>query len=352
MKRLKETFCYKGSPFVARPVRTDSYVWHLTSPLNRLNIAFEGILPVYGLLFANNENERIGAMWHWDTEYDCNDGSHLDYWRIDVRKAGVRWYCEAEFDLPNSQKCTFVCTPSPIPVEAITLFRHDESLKFIPSKYNEYGVERDWTSHGYAVKDLKDDFEKLYVKRTEGVASCSLRQLPLKRVDPILLLTKNSAKDRSNGQLAFYELPKLFEEQTEQTLAAIQMKCFGSFYETLFKNRMPIHRKEDWEQLFNALLVNKPGLHKGVHTGRFHMISIISELNTSYTDFDILITLPFNDVKEYRFFKMDWSKHLNSYSMEEYVSGAYHKRTNLQFSNRYYCSDALNRFLFENKRTR
>ena len=181
MRTKEETFIYKGAPFVTDPVATAPYVWHLTRERNRSNIAKEGILPLHGLVFANNINESIGPMWHWDTEMECWDGDHLDYWRIDVRKAGVRWYNDYNLDY-HGPWGRYVCTPSPIPVEAITLFRHDESLKFIPSKYDEFGEERDWITYNYAVALLKSEFEKLYVKRMDGVASCSLRQLPLKRV--------------------------------------------------------------------------------------------------------------------------------------------------------------------------
>jgi hypothetical protein len=179
----QKTFIYKGKPFVTEPVRTGPYVWHLTGERYRLKIATEGILPMRGLVFANNINDDITHMWHWDTEMECLDGSHLDYWRIDVRKAGVRWYNDTNLDYERAWG-RYVCTHSPIPVEAITLFKHDDSLVFEPDEYDEYGEKHDWVSYSYAVKHLKGKYEKLYVRKMDGVASCSLRELPLKKVDP------------------------------------------------------------------------------------------------------------------------------------------------------------------------
>jgi hypothetical protein len=75
-----------------------------------------------------------------------------------------------------------VCTPTPIPVEAITLFQHDDALIFNPDELDEYGHLQDEHSKLWEVKRLKGEFEQLYIKRTNGVANCSLRQLPLKRV--------------------------------------------------------------------------------------------------------------------------------------------------------------------------
>lgn len=98
MRTKTETFFYYGRPFVTDPVETESYVWHLTRESKRSNIAKEGILPIYGLVFANNINDDITCMWHWDTEMECWDGDHLDYWRIDVRKAGARWYNDYNLD--------------------------------------------------------------------------------------------------------------------------------------------------------------------------------------------------------------------------------------------------------------
>ena len=346
----EKQFIYKGEPFITEAVKTASYVWHLTGKSNRLNIALEGILPIRGLVFANNVNESIGPMWHWDTEMECLDGDHLDYWRIDVRKAGVRWYNDTNLGYEKAWG-RYVCTPSPIPVEAITLFRHDDSLKFKPSKYDEYGEERNWVSHYYAIKELKRNYEKLYVKRTEGVASCSLRQLPLKRVDPIALLAEDIEKDKANSNLAFSVLPILFEERPAQTAAAINMKGFEFFYETLFKNRKTIGSKDDWERLFRALSVNDKYIQRGCDEGRFHQVSLYNWHEAHYADTDIFITLPSKDAEVYRFFRRVWSESLNSFLMEEYICGAYHNRTNLEFQAPFYCPDALDKFLLENPKT-
>jgi hypothetical protein len=177
----QKTFIYNGKHFVTEPVRTEPYVWHLTGERYRHKIANEGILPVRGLVFANNINDDINRMWHWDTEMECLDGSHLDYWRIDVRKAGVRWYNDTNLDYYGAWG-RYVCTPSPIPTDAIDLFEHDESLVFEPYEYDENGERKDRNTIMWDIKLLKGDYEKLYIKRMDGVASCSLRQLPLRRV--------------------------------------------------------------------------------------------------------------------------------------------------------------------------
>jgi hypothetical protein len=141
----------------------------------------EGILPVQGLVFANNVVDNINDMWHWDTEMECLDGSHLDYWCIDVRKARCHWYNDSNLDYYNAWG-RYVCTPSPIPIEAITLFKHDDALVFNPGELDEYDELRDEYSKMWEVKRLKGEFEQLYIKRDHGVAHCSLRQLPLKRL--------------------------------------------------------------------------------------------------------------------------------------------------------------------------
>jgi hypothetical protein len=181
MRPHEETFWYKGKHVVTELVRTGPYVWHLTHKIYRARIAMEGILPVQGLVFANNVVDNINDMWHWDTEMECLDGSHLDYWCIDVRKARCHWYNDTNLDYYNAWG-RYVCTPSPIPIEAITLFEHDDSLVFKPQEFDENGEQKSEYSLMWDVKLLKGNYEEVYIKRSEGVANCTLRQLPLKRV--------------------------------------------------------------------------------------------------------------------------------------------------------------------------
>ena len=343
----EKTFFYNGKPFVTEPVRTGPYVWHLSRKSHRLNIALEGILPIRGLVFANNINDDINRMWHWDTEMECLDGAHLDYWRIDVRKAGVRWYNDTNLDY-NCAWGRYVCTPSPIPTDAIALFEHDESLVFEPDEYDENGERKDWDTIMWDIKLLKGDYEKLYIKRMDAVASCSLRQLPLKQIDPIALLAKDIAEDNANEKLAFFELPKLFEGHPEQTLAAINKEDFESFYETLFKNRKMIGYKNDWEQLFKALCVDNQYKHWGCDD-RLNIFTLYTDVICDKSD--IFITKPYEDFKEYRFFRREWSSVLDGYRMEEFLCGSYQSRTHLEFSGGFYCPDALNKFLLENPKT-
>jgi hypothetical protein len=181
MRTNEESFWYKGKPFTTEAVKTGPYVWHLTWCSNREKIVKDGILPLHGLVFANNVNDNINEMWHWDTEMEWADGSHLDYWRIDVRKARCRWYADINID----NYCTwgrYVCTPSPIPVEAITLFQHDDALEFIPEEIDEWAEQKSEYDLLWNVKLLKGKYEQMYIRKSEGAANCSLRKLPLKRV--------------------------------------------------------------------------------------------------------------------------------------------------------------------------
>lgn len=346
-KTKKETFIYCEKPFLTAPVRTEPYVWHLTDKRHRLDIAFGGILPIRGLAFANNMNEKIGHMWHWSTEMEAYDGSGLDYWRIDVRRAGVRWYNDINLDYGKAWG-KYVCTPSPIPVDAIALFRHDTSLRFLPSRYEEDGSERVPETMAWAVKELKSDFQKLMVKKMEGVANCSLKCLPLKRVDPFELLAKDHALDKVNENLALQILPTLFEAQPEQTLSAIMSPNFETFYETLFNNRKPVESKEDWKGFFNAIRVNSSYCkHLAYKSGRAYQVSWINNLTESSAIFDIYMTTPTEACPAFRLFRMEMvDKH--SFLMKEYVDGTYQERTNLVFSTGMFTNHELDRFLLEN----
>jgi hypothetical protein len=180
----------------------------------------------------------------------------------------------------------------------------------------------------------------------DGAASCSLRQLPLKRVDPFPLLLKGLAEDKANQNLAFNELPRLFEELPQQTIAAINMKSFDSFYEKLFKNRKSTDSKVNWENMFKALRVENSS-HKGDYPLDYHIINIYNNIEDNFSGSKMLVILPDTINLDYRFFKLNWCKTKDSYYVEEYIHGNYYSRNNLEFSRQYYCSEAFDKFLRE-----
>jgi len=179
MRNLKKM--YKGEIYSLTEVSTERYVWHLTWQKNRLDILSKGLLPVHGLLFANNQNDETQSMWHWDLEWYYSPGRHalehdremiekyeisprlyLDFWRIDTRYAGATWYQDPAFegygyiDGKNnvvSIAHKYVCTPMAVPRSAIRLFTFDNR-----------------------------EFDKVRVRKLDGVAHCSYSPLPLRMV--------------------------------------------------------------------------------------------------------------------------------------------------------------------------
>jgi hypothetical protein len=196
----KKSFIYKNEIFETQPVKTDPYVWHLTRKSNRLNIALEGILPVYGLSFANNINDDICSMWHWDREDVGHEAySELDFWRIDVRKAGVRWYVDKNLVVDSERWGTYVCTPSPIPLSAITLFKHYDASEFTISQFQKsYSEKKELICENTARDFIKRKYQQIYINEMEGVANCTTWNLPLKKVDAVALLYNDLILNNGN----------------------------------------------------------------------------------------------------------------------------------------------------------
>lgn len=198
----KKSFIYKDRIFETQPVKTDPYVWHLTRKSKRLNIALEGILPVYGLSFANNINDNICSMWHWDKEdvgYEAY--SELDFWRIDVRKAGVHWYVDKNLVGDSERWGTYVCTPSPIPLSAITLFKHYDASEFKISQFQKsYSEKNKEICNNTARSFIKSKYQQIYINEMEGVANCAIWNLPLTKVDAIALLYNDLILNNGNEQ--------------------------------------------------------------------------------------------------------------------------------------------------------
>jgi len=238
---MKKTFQYKNEPFTVHPAKTERFVWHLTRPTKRLDIAVEGILPIYGMVFANNDNEKIGHMWHWDVEdyFNCSifnhqdlrmhfhleekycpSTAHLDFWRIDTKKVDAQWYYDANlYYYGNTHR--YVCTPSAIPKEAIALFHFDSRF-----------------------------FEKLSVEKTNGTASCRINNLALKKVDHIQLLAESIRLANKNREIALFILPILMHKDADTLIAALRKKTFPAFWK-IIRSILPADAQEtDWLYFF------------------------------------------------------------------------------------------------------
>lgn len=166
---------YKGEHFALRSVHTERYVWHLTYPNVRGQILANGLVPLHGLLFANNQNQQTSAMWHWDLEFDeclgyeapahdpemvekylIDRRSDLDFWRIDTKYAKAKWYQDPNFDgvrnfSGEDLSHRYICTPCVIPPSAIRLFTFDSQ-----------------------------QFDRVRLRMSERVAHCEYSPLPLK----------------------------------------------------------------------------------------------------------------------------------------------------------------------------
>lgn len=354
----QKSFIYKNEIFLTYPVKTEPYVWHLTRKRNRLAIALEGILPVNGLVFANNQNDSIFGMWHWlldDIGYEAF--AELDFWRIDVRKAGVSWYNDTNLRERNNFG-RYVCTPSPIPLSAITLFKHYNSSESEILKYQKWYSEiNEEICYNDAVRFIKCSYQQVYIEKMEGVANCTTWKLPLKKVDARELLIRDISLDNANKNLLCNVLPLLLEAQPEQTLEALFSKSFESFYETLFKNRKTIGSKDDWKCMFEALFVAYDGDYWRCGNWRVFRACLFSyETNAIVDDWfipscKIMITVPlenFQDCRFFRFFILDpfSGRYNNPDFVEEFVGGSYIVRPKLSFG-----GDSLNEFLSANPKT-
>lgn len=165
-----------GQPFELEPVKVKPFIWHVTSKNHRSAIQTNGLLPIKGLLFANNFGHNIENMWPVRFQYDIGYGIYgcdwnttlkivehtmgdrFDFWRIDTRKTNARWFVDPI--LANEwhgwgleSMYHYVCTPDKVGINTLKLFEFNPEFK-----------------------------EKTYVKRSEGVAHISFNLLPLKMV--------------------------------------------------------------------------------------------------------------------------------------------------------------------------
>lgn len=167
---------YKGERYALKSAHTERYVWHLTYPQFREQIQAKGLVPMHGLLFANNQNEKTSAMWHWDLEFgEClgyealahdpemiekyliDRRRDLDFWRIDTKYAKAKWYQDPNFDgvrnfYGEDLSHRYICTPCVITPTAIRLFTFDSQ-----------------------------QFDRVNLRMSEGVVHCEYSPLPLRR---------------------------------------------------------------------------------------------------------------------------------------------------------------------------
>ncbi len=168
---------YKGRPYSLRRVVTERYIWHVTRRSHRQSILSIGLLPVHGLLFANNQNTATRYMWHWDLEFCESPGIEalmhdgdmvekycldarldLDFWRIDTKYAGVQWYQDPAMDgwrTVHGEDIShrYVCSPSAVAPSAIRLFTFDNR-----------------------------EHDRVRVRELNGVTHCAYSSLPLRMV--------------------------------------------------------------------------------------------------------------------------------------------------------------------------
>lgn len=143
-------------PLNLTSIKPRRYVYHVTRASHRLDIMFNGVLPLfkkseYSLAFANNMHPRqsVGNFWPlpidmYDISYEYGDWtlqaffSGYDYWRIDTVKANVEWYIDPFMESDcHTYRCgkpeNFICTPSVIHADALDLMEYDME------GYNRFG---------------------------------------------------------------------------------------------------------------------------------------------------------------------------------------------------------------------
>lgn len=313
---MKKTFQYKNEPFTVHPAKTCRFVWHLTRSSKRLEIALQGILPIYGMVFANNENEKIGNMWHWDVEDYWNmqilnhqdwhmhsqlkekympAAEHLDFWRIDTQKINAQWYYDANLnDYSNPHR--YVCTPAAIPKEAISLFHHDSRF-----------------------------FQKLSVQRTPGTASCHINNLALRKVDHLRLLAESVRQTNKIREIALEILPALLHKEATTLLAALRKNTFPTFWKTI-RSILPAGANEtDWLSFFEK---SERKVTQWQNTDAMFLTIYGNSVSCYFHTF--LLRYPAaNDQSICRYFKLEYAdqnpfkKHQDVYRMEEYLPQGY-----------------------------
>jgi len=127
------------------PVKVLRYIWHVSYPKHRASIYEKGLLPIKGLLFANNLHHDLLDMWtvrsrfnleYPDTEWELRQclGTGLDFWQIDTFKTVVKWYMDPYLAYEHQfwglkSPYHYVCTPDKVEPRALKLFTFDPEME-------------------------------------------------------------------------------------------------------------------------------------------------------------------------------------------------------------------------------
>jgi hypothetical protein len=165
-----------GDSYELEPVRVLPFIWHVARQDNRRGIQEHGLLPIKGLLFANNLDHELMKMWPVRFRYDipyCHVSSDVDtirlydqyamgcgfdFWRIDTKKANVKWYvdpilAEEYWGWGLDTMYHYVVTPKPVGLDALELFVFDPEVELCPT-----------------------------VRAADGVAHVAYNRLPLRKI--------------------------------------------------------------------------------------------------------------------------------------------------------------------------
>jgi hypothetical protein len=155
---------------LGKEVKPERFLWHVkwAYRTSDLNIAQRGLLkPKDYAVFAHNGLTDFNDMYPyfmdcWELDWDQIKikGSQFNYysfWRIDTKIAKVPWYidpyCATEPFV--EQPLHYLCTPNPIPKEALKLFRFDLNCYLKRTPYVHY-------SNGAAhISPIYSDFDTL-----------------------------------------------------------------------------------------------------------------------------------------------------------------------------------------------
>lgn len=155
---------------LGKEVKPDRFLWHVTwgHTSSDLSIAQIGLRkPKDYAVFAHNQLTDFNDMypyfmdcWDFDNRLVRTEYSpfyNYSFWRIDTKIAKVPWYidpyCASEPFI--DQPLHYLCTPNPIPKEALKLFKFDLKCYVERTPYIHY-------SNGAAhISPIFSDFDTL-----------------------------------------------------------------------------------------------------------------------------------------------------------------------------------------------
>jgi hypothetical protein len=161
---------YPLSELLGKEVKPERFLWHVTWEYHSsdLSIAQIGLLkPKDYAVFAHNGLTDFNDMypyfmdcWDFDNRLVNTELSpffNYSFWRIDTKIAKVPWYidpyCASEPFIEHPLH--YLCTPNPIPKEALKLFKFDLNCYLKRTPYVHY-------SNGAAhISPIYSDFDTL-----------------------------------------------------------------------------------------------------------------------------------------------------------------------------------------------